>query len=439
MTKRPPGAAWLTVILVAVLALGAASAPAVPSSGALPGSASGSPPGPAPGSPPESAPGAPPESAPGAPPGSGSESGQPPGTPGSDGAGDPYYPSDGNGGYDVTSYDVSISYDPPSRHLDGDTTVTAVALQSLSRFNLDLSGLDVRSVEVDGAAATFARSGEHELVTSPAATVRQGSTFRVRVRYDGQPQRLGEHALGAGGWYVNTDSGGAVAAGEPHSSTVWYPSNDTPRDKATFALTARVPDGWGVISNGIESAPVSAGGWTTYRWTLNSPTATYLTTVAIDRWTVVRSTLPDGTPVVDAYASRTAAQLSENRLPAVLAFMSQQYGGYPFDAAGGVFLPGSLGFALETQTRPIYPPDVGLDFIVHELAHQWFGDSVTVASWADICLNECFASYAQWQWQEAMQGADLDQQYRSAVGQADDGFWRQKLYDMGAGKEFDGV
>src|SRR5215470_11604565 len=421
MTKRLPSAAWLTAILVAVLALAAGSVvPAMPTAGSASGSAGAS------GST--------------RPPSSLADPGEP-GTAGSDGAGDPYYPTDGNGGYDVTGYDVSISYDPPSRHLDGDTTITAVALQSLSRFNLDLSGLDVRSVEVDGAAATFAMAGEHELVITPPATaVRRGSTFRVRVRYDGQPQRLNERVLGAGGWHVNTLSGGAVAAGEPHSASAWYPSNDTPRDKATFALTARVPDGWSVISNGVESTPVSVDGWTTYRWKLSSPAATYLTMVAIDRWTVVRSTLPDGTPVVDAYASSTAgARSAENRLPAVLAFLSRQYGGYPFDAAGGVFLPGSLGYALETQTRPIYPPDVDITFIVHELPHQWFGDSVTVTSWADICLNECFASYAQWQWQEDVEHTDLDEQYRSEVTRADDQFWGRRLYDMGAGNEFRAV
>jgi aminopeptidase N len=423
MTNRLPGTALLTAILVAVLALAAASVPAA----SVPAT-------PAPGKPPQVASTSGQEHPPNSPGTAG------PATAGSDGAGDPYYPTDGNGGYDVTSYDVSISYDPPSRHLDGDTTVTAVALQSLSRFNLDLSGLDVTSVEVDGAAATFARAGAHELVISPAAVVRQGSTFRVRLRYGGQPGDLNERALGAGGWHVITASGAAVAAGEPHSATAWYPSNDTPRDKATFALTARVPDGWSVISNGVESTPVSAGGWTTFRWTLNSPTATYLTMVAIDRWTVVRSTLPDGTPVVDAYGpGAQGSRPAQNRLPEVLAFFSRQYGDYPFDAAGGVFLAASLGYALETQTRPVYPPGVDLGFIVHELAHQWFGDSVTVKSWADICLNECFASYAQWQWQEAMEGTDLDERYRSEVRRVDDRFWNQKLYDMGAGNEFRGV
>ena len=423
MSRRWRGAGWLTAALVAVLALAAASAPVVPAGPAAAGARGARPDGTT---------------------GSATASGEvrPPveAGAGSDGAGDPYYPTDGNGGYDVAGYDVSISYDPPARRLEGDTTVTAVAVQPLTRFNLDLAGLDVRSVEVDGAAAGFERSGEHELVVTPATAVAQGSTFRVRVRYDGQPRRLGERALGSGGWHVNSATGGAVALGQPHSAAAWYPANDTPRDKATFALTARVPDGWGVISNGVDSPPESARGWTTYRWRLDSPTATYLTMVAIDRWTVERSTLPDGTVVVDAYGPGAARTRSAGqRLPEVIEFLSGRYGDYPFDAAGGVYLPASLGYALETQTRPVYPPGIDLDFVVHELAHQWFGDYVSVTGWADICHNECFASYAQWQWLEAKEGVNLDERYRAEVRGANEAFWNRKLYDMGAGNEFRGV
>jgi aminopeptidase N len=410
MTGRLVG---LTAILVAVLALATASTVTVPMSA----------PAPAPGT------AAPPES------GTVPRTGQA----GAGGAGDGYYPADGNGGYDVAGYHVSLTYDPATRHLEGDTTVTARAVHALSSFNLDLHRLEVRSVEVNGGPATFTWIGEHELVIVPAAVLGQGETFRVRVRYGGRPDRLGENTLGAGGWHANS-SGGAVALGEPHSAAVWYPANDHPRDKATFELTARVPDGWSVVSNGVDSPPVSSGGWTTYHWTMSSPAATYLTTVAIDRWTLVRSTLPDGTPVVDAYApGAQRARAAEDRLPEILAFLSERFGDYPFEAAGGIFLSASLGYALETQTRPVYPPDADVEFIVHENAHQWFGNSVSVANWADICLNECFATYAQWLWREAKAGADLDELYRSEVRRTSSELWSRKLYDMGAGNEFRGV
>ncbi|HEU5471820.1 MAG TPA: M1 family metallopeptidase [Actinophytocola sp.] len=361
------------------------------------------------------------------------------GTVTADGAGDPYYPTDGNGGYDVTDYHVSISYDPPARKLDGDTVITAKAGTDIARFNLDLHGLEVSAIEVNDKPATFERQGEHELVITPAEPVANGSTFRTRVRYGGVPKTMEESNLGTNGWQI-ARSGGAFAAGEPHSATSWYPANDTPRDKATFKLTARVPTGWSVISNGREEPSTSDGGWTTYTWVEPTRIATYLTTVGIDKWTFDRSTLPDGLPVVSAYAPGAEEKKSvERRLPEVLAFLSEKFGPYPQSAAGGIYLNENIGFSLETQGRPIYAKWADLPVLVHENAHQWFGDSVSVQNWADICLNECFASYAQWLWEEAKDDKDLDAEYRREVARASDRFWNRKLYDMGPGNEFTAV
>jgi aminopeptidase N len=360
----------------------------------------------------------------------------PAGEQGSDGAGDPYYPTDGNGGYDVDGYQVSITYQPDGKHLDGDTTITARATMPLARFNLDLSGLTVHSIEVNGQPARFDRTGRHELVVTPETSVNAGAAFTTRVRYDGVPELFDEQGIGAGGWYADS-SGAAFALGQPHSASAWYPANDTPRDKATFALTARVPDGWTVVSNGVDEPPTSADGWTTFRWRLDEPVATYLTTIAIDHFRVVRSQVGNGTPVIDAYAPGTdAVKPAEDRLPEIIDFLSGKFGAYPFEAAGGIFVRGETGYALEVQTRPVYSPQPGLTTIVHENAHQWFGDYVSVTNWADICLNECFASYAEWMWSEAKDGADLDRLYRQAVNRVRFG---DLLYDMGAGREFTGV
>jgi aminopeptidase N len=360
---------------------------------------------------------------------------------GSDGAGDEYYPTDGNGGYDVASYDVSISYDPGTQHLDGDTTVTAAATADLDKFNLDLMGLEVSAVEVDDKAARFERSGEHELVITPEASIAKGATFRARVRYQGKPAQAKDGQLGVNGWQIAT-SGGAFAAGEPHSATFWYPANDHPRDKATFKLTARVPTGWSVISNGREESSHQDGTWTVFRWTEPNRIATYLTTVAIDKWTFERSSLPDGTPVVSAYAPGAEDKKQvEKRLPEILAFLTEKFGPYPQSAAGGIYLNENIGFSLETQGRPTYAKWTELETVVHENAHQWFGDSVSVDKWSDICLNECFASYAQWLWTEAKDKQNLDQRYRQAIDKTRtrDAFWANKLYGMGTGNEFLGV
>jgi aminopeptidase N len=361
--------------------------------------------------------------------------------PGAPGAGDDYYPNDGNGGYDALDYHVNIGYEPAGGHLDGDTTVTALATQDLSRFDLDLRGLDVSSVQVDGKPARFTRDGDFELVITPPTPLAVGTTFHTRVVYAGTPADTQHSGLTDNGWR-KSESGGAYIVGEPHSAAFWYPVNDTPRDKATFHLTARVPDGWSVVSNGREEGTTSVGGWSTSSWNEPNPIASYLTTVAIDKFSVDRTTSPDGTPVVSAYAPGAEPRREAgSQLPAVLAFLTSKFGPYPQSAAGGIYLDENIPFSLETQTRPTYARWANLLVMVHENAHQWFGDSVSIKSWSDICLNECFASYAQWLWVEAKEGSDLDDRYRRAVELTRNStdFWSPKLTDMGAGHEFQGV
>jgi aminopeptidase N len=372
-------------------------------------------------------------------PGKDSSSELPPAAGGS-GAGDAYYPEDGNPGYDVASYHVSISYDPAKQALTGDTLVTAKATGELPTFNLDLLGLEVSAVTVGDKEAKFTREGDHELVITPAAPVAKGDTFETRVKYSGTPESAEAGSLGENGWQ-RSSSGGAFAAGEPHSATSWYPANDTPKDKASFKLDARVPKGWSVISNGVESpATVGGDGWTTYHWNEPNRVATYLTTVGIDKWTFERSTLPSGTPVVSAYAPGAEEKKTvESRLPEIIAFLESKFGPYPQSAAGGIYINENIGFSLEIQGRPIYAAWAEEPVVVHENAHQWYGNSVTVDEWKDICLNECFASYAQWLWDEAKNGVNLDEQYRTEVARSTDQFWSGKLYDMGAGNEFTSV
>ncbi|MEU6081081.1 hypothetical protein [Streptomyces sp. NPDC047108] len=216
---------------------------------------------------------------------------------GGSGVGDPYYPQDGNSGYNVSHYDVRLSYDPSRPdHLSGDTTVTAKATEKLDRFNLDLKGFKVASVTVDGRRAKkVAREGEHELVITPAQAVAKGAKFTTRVTYAGEPDNEGWHTL---------KNGGAFALGEPHSATSWFPADDHPSDKATFQLTATVPDGWTVMGNGLRGRTTTEGGKKTFRWHEDKPLATYLATVAIDKFTVHEDELADGTPVITAWPPR---------------------------------------------------------------------------------------------------------------------------------------
>ncbi|RSD19526.1 M1 family metallopeptidase [Amycolatopsis eburnea] len=360
-------------------------------------------------------------------------------TPGSDGAGDSYYPQDGNGGYNVADYNLKVTYDPASHQLTGNQDITARATQSLSSFNLDFKGLTVDSVKVDGRDAKFARTGDHELVVTPSRALWRGRDFKVKIAYHGVPAPIDDPALGNNGWQF-AQAGGAFVAGEPRSATTWYPVNDTPLDKATFHLAITVPDEWGVIANGREKPSIKTPNGTTHVWAEETPIVPYMTTVAIDKWTFDRQTRKDGTPVVSAFAPGVpdSTKQAEGRLPEILDFLESKFGKYPIDAAGGIFLNEQIGFSLETMSRPIYSAGWAgtVPTIVHENAHQWYGDSVAVEHWKDVCLNECFASYATWLWDEGKEGVDLDKQYADDVKKATTTFWNGKLYDMGQGNEF---
>ncbi|MFD8723560.1 M1 family metallopeptidase [Streptomyces sp. NPDC059629] len=351
------------------------------------------------------------------------------------GVGDPYFPEDGNSGYDVIHYDVHLDYDPAHPdHLAGDTTVTARATAGLDQFDLDLKGFEVSGVLVDGRAArAVKRTGDHELVVTPDRQLRQGQRFTVRVRYAGAPPAEGWHIL---------DDGGAEASGEPHGATSWFPANDHPSDKATLATAVTVPTGWTVIGNGLPGPTTVDGGRSTFRWAENHPMVTYAATVAIDKFTVQKYKLADGTPVVDAYSPGLAIDPKTPQLQSdIISFLSSKFGPYPFESAGGIALGDGQDVpnGLETQSRPTYAGGLWDYPMTHEITHQWFGDSVSYTDWRDACIAECVAQYATQLWDEHL-GADLDTDFyqgtlKDVLG--DPSFWSTHIYDAGPGHELD--
>jgi aminopeptidase N len=349
--------------------------------------------------------------------------------PGAAGAGDPYFPTYGNGGYDVARYTVKVRYDPDSDRLTGTTTIQATATADLSAFHLDLAGLTVRAVTVDGAKAAHRRDDD-ELVVTPAAGLTSGNGFVAEVRYDGEPAPLRNEVLGSGGWLHTAD--GAVALGQPESASTWFPVNDHPSDKATYEFEITVPDGLTAVSNGVPAGKTRRAGWTTWKWSERSPMASYLSMVAIGRF---RVTTGDhrGRPVFSAVTTglaEGAPDRSVARTVEIADYLESVFGPYPFDAYGGVVVADArIGYALETQTRPVYSGGFfrrgdNTGVVAHELAHQWFGDSVSLARWQDIWLNEGLATYAEWLWAEhtgvsTVQRA-FDQRYATSSGRV----WR---------------
>ncbi|MGW2492484.1 M1 family metallopeptidase [Streptomyces sp. NPDC001606] len=365
-------------------------------------------------------------------------------SPGAPGIGDPYYPSYGNGGYDVSHYDLRLRYQPATDELDGTATILARTTQDLSSFDLDFL-LDVSEVRVNGSAAAFAHSGEHELVITPKTPLKKDTPITVVVRYSGVPST--KSAYGFTTWHRTPD--GAVAADEPEAAWWWFPSNDHPLDKATYDVSVAVPDGTQAISNGTLQSSSSKLGWTRYNWRENKPQATYLATLAVGKFDITTGTSDGGVPIVNAYSKDLgdndgAARASVERTGELVDWLSGYFGPYPFSSAGGYVPNTTTGYALETQTRVYYSPKqfangANTSVVVHELAHQWYGDDVSLKGWKDIWINEGFARYAQWLWSEH-EGEGTTQEladYVYASHPADDPFWTVKPGDPGPDDQFD--
>ncbi len=355
--------------------------------------------------------------------------------PGAAGVGDPYWPLDGNGGIDVRHYDIRNTYRFATGRLSGATTVTLRATHDLSRFRLDFL-LPVTGVTVDGVAAGFERPHPHELVIVPVAPVLQGQVVDVRVTYAGMPgsySYAGESNWLAGGSEV-------VAMNQPHMAPWWFPANDHPRDKATYDVRITGPRDYNVVSNGLPAGRTVSGSTATMHWRATDPMSSYLAFFALGRFQVARGTR-DGLPYYLAVSKRLpdGRQASAMRLlrrsSAITAFLAQRVGRYPFESTGGLVTSLGVGFALENQTRPTYPAvsehDVYL--LVHELAHQWFGDSVAVGRWRDIWLNEGIATFFEIVHDAATGGASarswLRNTYDAYRGNA--AFWRLNIADPG--------
>ena len=368
--------------------------------------------------------------------------GQPAGFAGTtaDGIGDPYYPTDGNPGYDVRAYRIALDYHPRSFTIAGQTTVQAKATAALTSFNLDLDGLTVESVSVDGHRATWTRSGVHELVVTPASAVPSGHAFRTVVRYHGKLHNVDDGGAPSGFIEGGGVPGAGYLEGEPHGCATWFPCNDHPTDKARYSLAMTLPRPLELVSVGRQGPTTSdvrhGVRLRTYRWSLRVPASTYMVGWYADDLTWRRSRTSDGVTIVSAYGPHHAEVMRrEALLPEILRVLARRWGRYPAPQAGGMFVDDNIPYELETFTRPVYSTGTNLITIVHENGHMWWGDNVALHRWKDICFNECLASYSEWVWLEH-KGTNLDRLYRQRVRAQGDHLFAGQLYDMGPGNEF---
>ncbi|QCW51291.2 M1 family metallopeptidase [Nocardioides dongxiaopingii] len=359
--------------------------------------------------------------------------------PGSPGIGDPYWPLDGNGGIDVQHYDVHDRYVFDTGVLSGTTTVTLRATTDLGRFQLDLL-LPVTAVRVDDEPAAFSKPDRHELQITPATPLEAGDVVDVVVEYAGAPGGI-EYA-GEQNWLA--DDSEVVTMNEPHMAPWWFPSNDHPSDKATFDVTVTGPATHQVVSNGLLVGRTVAGAEATTHWRSARPMATYLAFFALGRYEVTRG-VRDKIPWYVAVSkelpaeSRRISRRNLHRSDEITSWLAGRLGRYPFESTGGLSTALPVGFALENQTRPTYPGVYDTSIVVHELAHQWFGDSVSVDRWRDIWLNEGFATFMEVLHAEKHGGPSGQQWLRDTYHgrYVDRSFWKVDLTAPGRGRIFD--
>jgi aminopeptidase N len=339
---------------------------------------------------------------------------------GTAGMGDSLYPTFGNGGYDVQHYTLDLTvHDVATSELEGITTIESHATQDLSSFNLDFIGFDITSITIDSQPADFERRGQ-ELTINPPTPISKDQPFTTEIRYQGLPGETQSIALPfATGWV--TFEGGSYVLGEPDGPASYYPVNDHPLDKASYTFRVTVPDPFEVAANGILAETTNHGETTTFLFEARDPMASYLATVNIGEFDIETSQSENGIPIRNYYPARLPENKREpfQRQGDMIAYFSELFGPYPFEVYGAVVIDTGFGAALETQTLSIFsiamlesgPVEGAEQVVAHELAHQWFGDSVSLADWSDIWLNEGFATYAQALWTEHTQGKAVTEEW----------------------------
>ncbi|CAN5573674.1 M1 family metallopeptidase [soil metagenome] len=320
---------------------------------------------------------------------------------------DPYVPGHGDLTYDVTHYDLDLAYDVGPNRLEGTAFLTCVAREDTTEIRLDLHAFDVDKVMLDGRPVKY-RDRRGSLTLRPEQHVVAGDEFTVTVRYAGHPATVRSRSLGTAGWEELED--GVIVAGQPHGASSWFPCNDRPSSKATYTITLAVPSGYHVVANGELASRRRRSSSTTWVYEQRQPMASYLATVHIGRYELrtVHGAPPMHAVLPSRLLSSYDAAFGQQRT--MIDTFVRLFGPYPFDSYTVVVTDDVLEIPLEAQGLSTFGSNFltsewdSVRLVAHELAHQWFGNSLTLGHWRDIWLHEGFACYAEWIWSEESGG-----------------------------------
>ena len=246
------------------------------------------------------------------------------------------------------------------------------------------------------------------MIVKPASPIANGSTFTVLITdFTAAPTKI-TWDVDSVAFFVTPD--GSATAPQPYDAHLIYPCNDHPRDKATFTFTIDVPAGRDAVANGVQTGHTTADGRTIWTYRMAQPMATELTQIAVGDWDFGPTTVHDGVAIrnVTAPAITAAMQPVLELTEPQLDWMIARVGPYPFDTYGTLVVNALLYLQMETQTMMVtyadlferLPRDFWEPAQLHELAHIWFGDSVSPYSWSDYWLNEGHATWYQWTYAE---------------------------------------
>lgn len=329
---------------------------------------------------------------------------------------DPYLPEHGDPSYHVEHYDLELDYRVVAGRLSGRAKISAVAITALSRFSLDLGVFRVSRVLVNGKPTRFMHRA-HKLIVQ--ARVPAGRQFTVEVRYVGNPEPIRTRYWGELGWDHLED--GVLVASQPVGAPSWFPCNDHPSDKATYRIAVTTASPYRVVANGDLIDGRVGASTTTWVYVQNEPMASYLATIQIGRYEYAERA-DDRVPMRAALPIRLIDGYMHDfgRQPDMMVAFERMFGPYPFSAYTVVVTDDDLDIPIEAQGLSIFGANHvdgrrGAEHLVaHELAHQWFGNSVTIAGWRHIWLNEGLATYAEWLWSQASGGRPADELARTA-------------------------